>query len=248
MDFFGTNIKWASIIEITLIVVILVLIIGCILQVIWIRGKLSTYDSSNLANTMNALNQQKQQLFQSSQSFLQVYSIIINTPLTVKANNVTTPEYALLTPLTTPGNFNVPYSCADGITSVSMQSNDVTYVVITSSSLGANQLVGDVAQGRVAYLMINSIMYLVTYDPTVQAAIQGLNNSYTNTFLLCLFKMISNRNSAITPDSTCTLDMLPFFGLISNNTAPSLLTNLNITNASPKEIPVHALGYLLTIG
>ena len=228
-------------IKIGIVIVIFVLFFLCLLQIIWIRGKLGNYADSKLANGLLSSSSSSS----ASSSSLSVYSLIVNAKLSLILNNVTSLENSMIVPLTIPTTFNVPYTCNGAIVSTNMLSNIASYLVINLGS-SADKLIIDILQGRITYIMINGAMYLVHYSQDIQMALQGQNNALVNTYILYLFTMKSSNNVAETLDSTCTIDMLPFFGQISQDTNPNLINSIGL-NKSSSDIPVHALGFILQV-
>jgi len=222
---------------ITLICAAIVFILFIIGQVLWLRAKVKDFDRTKLTSQMT-----QQALIASSnkQSNLNLYSVVLDIPHTLQLNNKSTLEYGDMIPIVAPQTFNVPHVCGGVITSAHLSCNDPAFICM-KNTYGAEQLLLDVKNGSIMYVMINGLYYLVTFDERAVVMLIANYPMYANNMILTLFTVNSASNIVLDATTSCTIELVPFFGALSTVNA---LQSINI-DSKKQEQQFHVLGYLM---
>jgi hypothetical protein len=200
---------------------------------------LSNYSETQIGAKLNADSAMMSQLV-SSQSSLQVYSVLVQLSLTTALNMTSAPENLFMINMMTPQVFNVPQKCGTTNRYYSGQIEfNSAYFLVAGVNDSSTSLVIAIQQGNIMYVMVNKIMYLVSYDSTIQVKHEEAYPAYAGTYVLSLYIMDSPENMAM--DTTCKISIIPFIGgLSTHNTSKNVFTLLGVS-AGMTSVPVHIM-------
>lgn len=219
---------------VALIIVAVVALLGCILQIVWIRNKLGNYSQTQMAA---ALTQQSTMMMQLAipQPTARVFSLLVHAPLTIKFNMISAPENSTLATMSIPQVFSVPQICENKYTSGSISCNAPSYLVFHMNESAAD-MIGNVQKGAVMYIMIKSILYLARYDHAFQSVLDNAGAYY----VLALYTIQSAQNVSTEGDG-CAVSIVPFFGTLSNDSTATLPALLALSPNGPETVPIHVM-------
>jgi hypothetical protein len=216
--------------------------IGCVLQIIWLRVKLKNYSHTQMGASLDAQTATLAALT-IPQPTMQVYSLLINIALTNSINNATSAANSLLKPLTAPMTFNVPQICNGKYTSGELSCNVVSYLVFDANDSGS-ALVTSIEKGSVLYVMLNSVLFLASYNPSFEIMVQNQVPAYNMCHILSLYTITSSQNITVEPN--CSASIVPFFGSLSSDTTAKLVSLIGINGSSAgTSMPVHMMAIML---
>ena len=229
-------------VTIALVAVTTLLIIWCILQVLWIRSKLSAYTDTNLSSQLDTQSKMLMAL-NAPKNTVKVCSLKLDVRLTYKINQSSALEAVFLAELTTPNIFNIPHVCGNVTTSLNLSCTSVSFLVITNDA-GASDFVIDLQNGAIVYIMINKVLYFADFNMLTQTELKNSYPDYTNSYVIYLYTIISAGNTPYTADNTCTIDITPFFGTISTDASQNVSTLLSTSNIQSYKA-MHVLAFTL---
>lgn len=229
-------------IAVVLIIIAVVALVGCVLQIIWIRNKLNNYSQTQMAAALNAQNATLSQLA-IPQPTAQVYSLLVDSVLTNKINQMSAPEHSALATLAVPQTFNVPQICNNQYyTSGSISCNKVAYLVVNIND-SVSQLVITMQHGKIMYVMIKSVLYLAKYDPLFMSAAQSTNMAYNSKYIIALYTILSLDNIS-NNGTNCSTSIVPFFGSLSTDDTPTITSLLSLSPMGTTT-PIHMMAIML---
>ena len=226
-----------------LAVAAVVIIIAVILQIVWLRGKLGAYQTSNLTAQMTQLVS-TQATQSTTQSSLQLYSIIVNNGLTAQLNDETSKDYSDLSDTFLPRSFTLPNVCSDNAMHVLDVSCNKGCFVVIQDNTGARNLINDIGKNKILYIVWNSQYYLIAHDSYVMQTFNAVFPQYSNNLVIVLYTV--NPPDAVDniPLHTylhgCKVQLVPFAGSLSTDLATN---TMNLT--STPLTPYHVLGLML---
>ena len=230
-------------IAVLLIVMAVLALVGCILQIVWIRAKLGNYSQTQMATSLATQSAMMKELAV-QQPTAQVYSLLVNAPLTVKINKATSPENIALSPLAAPQEFNVPQICNNTyFASGTVSCNSVSFLVVNIND-SVSQFILDIQNGTIMYVMINSLLYRAKYDVAFQNVAINADSAYSATYILALYTMDTEKNVSKN-GASCTMSIVPFFGTLSKDGSAAITTALGLTANGSNNVPVHMMAIML---
>jgi len=224
-----------------LITISLIAFIGCVIQIVWIRNKLNNYSQTQIGAKLIADSSIMTQLTNSSNKSLKVYSVIVQVQLTTNINSVANEENAYMKSNVAPKMFNVPLKCNNKYESGPISFNYVSYLVIQTNDSAASFIIDLQKGNEIAYIMINTVMYLAYFDYEIQKELAAQYPSYDSSYVVCLYTMNSTQNISV--DTSCSLSLVPFFGKTSSDTSGDIFNVLGLLPGTIS-MPVHVMAIL----
>ena len=225
--------QWVVVICIILSVLF---ILGVIVQIVWIRNKMSNFEESKLASELTQ-HAKITSRTSSARSNLIVYSVIINLDLTTSLNTEFNGEFNDLISLAAPKSFIIPHICNNAIKSANLSCNDVQFIVLQSTN-GSINLLKDITDQKLMYVMISGKMYLIDSNPIYNKGIEETYSDYKGYHIIYLYAIASPKNIVLDTADTCIIDLVPFYGSLSSTST----IDFQITGT----MQMHILGYTLT--
>ena len=239
MDF--KKLDWFSI---SMITTIFLLLVGCIIQIVWLRAKLSAYSDTQLSSTLE-LQSKMTQGMKLTANTLKTYSVILDNRMTYALNRPASDDAEFLLEFCVPRVFNVPHVCDGIVNGLNVSCSEVSYLVINVVEEGASQLMLDLQKKLIVYVMINKILYFADYSILIQTQLREHNDIFKDKYVIYLYTMNSPKNIIVDNDlQFCTIDIMPFFGQISSDDTFDLKTLLSLSNV-PTFKPMHILAFVI---
>lgn len=209
-------------------------VLGVIIQIVWIRNKMSDFEETKLASEMT----QQARITSSSasaRSNLAVYSVMLNLDLTNALNTPFNAEYNDLLSVTSPKAFSIPHICNNVVKSAKLSCNDIQYMVLQNTN-GSVNLIKDITSQALMYVMISGKLYLIDSNPVYNKGIQDTYPDYVGYQIIYLYAIASPKNIVLDTSDTCLLDLVPFYGSLSTTNTIDLPTTKGT-------MQLHILGY-----
>lgn len=228
--------QWIIILTIFLAVVF---VLATVIQIIWIRNKISNFSESKLSSELT----QKSIIaaaVSSNRSNLVIYNVIVDLELTSSLNTKYNPEHIELVEIVAPKSFSVPHVCNNEVKSATLSCIDVGFLVIQSTQ-SSSLMIADITKQLLMYLMINEKYYLVDIDYFAVKQIQEKYSKYKGYYIVAFYTIKNIDNIVLNTTETCHIDLLPFIGTLSSN---NIIDNLMISSlSSQKTKQLHMMGY-----
>lgn len=236
------------------VIVILLAIMG-ILQVLWIRKRLTQVQDVHKLNVVLNNNDKSDGVGNT----LQVYSMLVDGDITALMNDPSLKFYRQFRDTLNEEVYNTAYVCNAGVRSGNMILKKAGFMAVFPTN-GSNSLADDIKHRRVQYLMIGGKMFFPMFDDKVsQRLVQmfadsNLSGDVTarvqsdDIFILYAVKSAANSDLDVADDSSCQVSIQSLFGPVStmtNDTGDYIDVNKELNIPSQKKYPVHAMGYRL---
>lgn len=247
--------KWVFILLCCLAVILVVL---CILQIIWIRTKLSSVMESALDKEGKVKRQALDSI--NSANTLNMYSLVCDVGLTIKINKTSNNFYSKIQQQLKPQRFSIPHVCSTSYASLEVDANNVALIAVKRGN-GSSSLLFDITNNRIRYIQMNGVLFLVWYDEKVMASMKDTFYNYGMTEVescevFAIYAIDSADNFKYLPpgDTDCRVQLKPFNGILSNRThfQPSasskdtLMIDAVFGTKSSGLLPMHVLGYKIS--
>lgn len=213
-----------------------VALVGCLLQILWLRGKLNDYSVTKLASEMELKGRIPHR---PSASVVEVYSAVMDVALTRRLNKKETDEYQKIVDMVLPQTFNILNVCGNEAMSIKTSCNKVDLMVLNITESGSRFAL-DVASNVILYVMLKGTLYLARYDKKVDDVLHSFNAlAYKDKQVVALYTIESKENIPIEGVYTeCAIALTPFMGQISTDGSPGIGTWLPTTDTR-KLMPIH---------
>jgi hypothetical protein len=195
-------------------------LVACLLQILWLRGKLNDYSVTKLASEMEMKNRTP---YRPNASIVEVYSAIMDVALTRHINNKTVDDYLKIVDMVLPQAFNIINVCGSEAMTLKMSCNKVDLLVLNITE-GGSRFALDVASNLILYVMLNGNLYMPRYDKTIDDTLHTLNPlKYKDKQVVALYTIDSKYNVPIEGAyADCAIALTPFIGQISNDQSPAI--------------------------
>lgn len=239
----------------TIIGVTIFLMVMCLLQILWIRGKLKQMSTASLQNAMAAKTHAVTVL--DLENKLTMYSLVIDCKATSALNISSKNVYDSISHLIQGKVANIPNVCEGTYKTIKTTLNKAGFLVVYNND-GANRLADDVMAGNVQYLIINNKMFLVDVDTTKRADelikivqeknIPDVSSTIADRSIFYVYAVASAHNTPQDGASSCHPAVRTFMGQNETATMNDSTKNLNISEALAlpsyaSQMPCHAMGY-----
>ena len=244
--------NWVFIILCSLAVTLIIL---CILQIVWVRVKVSSFHSTSLKKELSL----KQQVVasMSATNYLQVYSVLIDTWLTRELNN---PSHTFSTTIrneVAPRKFSLPYVCSTKYASLDVDCNGVGFIVMQRSD-GSSRIIQDIRNGEVRYVLIQNKVYVAYYE---EDAVNGIKDHLSEVYdtlkerdIIMIYALTIPQNFVYEPadGSKCSMSLSVFMGSLSgiSEMVSKHPTAINVDSvigqSSLSRVAMHILGYKIS--
>ena len=248
------NMETSTYVYIALVSTCILFVFLIILQIFWIRSKLSAIEHrernkdlvmrSEVADKMNVKNR------------LQMYSLLVDCRSTGVLNNSSFKYFKELKPHFAPKIITLPYVCESGVWS-KKTSIDKAGILVTDANHGAFSLQEDVLQDLIKYVVINGQMFIVDMprdnvlkDKIREFEINNVSDKIDDRCIFVLYPVKSRYNTMIDLEGDkCTMEINTFLGSIStldNDQTDHFDMGYVIGfGKSTSMMPTHVLGYKL---
>lgn len=246
-----------------LVGVCITLLLLIILQIIYIRVKLSSMKDSIHVKDMSIRKQYSEQA--KSKNQLQVYGVKIDCKCTSALNDKYSVIGNQLLELTAPKQFMIPHVCPnqDGVKHLNVNVKKMGFLILIPNT-ASQKLLNDIEVGEVRYVVLNSQFFLVHHfdkqdvanlkQIVKEADIPHASNVIENRDIVFLYVLDSKFSVPIFDpniDTTnCVIQLSTFLNPhntirdFNDHNLLDLQAVIGYTNAF-QQIPVHVLGYKL---
>jgi hypothetical protein len=211
-----------NVVVITVVIwfVICACIIFGIMQILWIRNKLDLYSKAKLSSEL-LLRQRMNPDDMLPRTNLKTYSVVVDVLMTNTLNNTSSKEFQSYVPKVSPKTFNIPYICADRIESTNVSFSTGYRIVLDNRFGSCLDLIGDIDQRNILYLMLNGILFIASVDQRSVLDLQQMNPAFNNLSVVNLFVIDAPQNVSLGSTSNCIGTTTLFFGQNSQGSTPS---------------------------
>jgi hypothetical protein len=224
-----------------LVAVILLVISLVIFQIIWIRIKLGSIETSYVERSMSSTKTT------GSRGFMGLYSVVIDTLGTLRVNDTNRLYYNDVRGLVsdTECTFIIPSVCGSVVLQQPIKINKLGFLVCKSNA-GSIALMSDIKKQQTMYIVANGFMMIIGVNDNVSDKVRTVLNPSSAVDVFIIYAIPLK-----TDDEKCTVQFTPFTG--SSTLSDSSNTNnidmelvLGITS-SQKYMPMQLIAYNLFV-
>lgn len=239
-----------------MVFVTVLLLAAIIIQIVYVRTKLSSVQSSLYNKELQIRSQYNQEAKLSNK--LQVYGLQIDNNSTRLLNNTTMSLGSTLLPIVTPKEFRLPHVCDNNsVQSLSVAVNKVGFLVVTKN-LGAEELIKDIINNNVLYVIVNGHFMLIDWDngDKMKSIIETVkqhdpvSSTIEDRYIFFVYAPKSEFNSLVERhlQPVCNISIKTFLGNtvdVVDTTDKRLVNMESVFGLSKTETfkPLHLLGY-----
>jgi len=243
---------WAIIVIGTTLV--LVIVFG-VLQVLWIRNKLTSIQKASYNHELDTRRLVSQDV--DIQNRLQVYGLVLNCKATSVLNTIL---FESIKPFAIPKIVNIPHVCGSVMKSLNVNVQKVGFLAVKTNE-GADQLAQDIVSQKTRYIVINGQLLLIDYDSSksrdtmiqtiIDANIRGTSDKISQLQVFFVYALGSIQNKLVDVDkslSSCKPDIKSFMGTPSYASSQEDTQSIDVQamlgyHNDAIEMPLHTLGY-----
>lgn len=236
-------------------VVISLLLFFGILQILWIRHRITTLENDGYDKELSIRRDVVKTSSVSNR--LQVYGLVVDCLATEMMNNKNLRIYNQISHFGTPRTFSVPHVCSTGVKSINLDIYKMGFLVVKQNE-GSDNLCNDIVSGKIQYVIINNKLLMIAFDngekerglkeAILDMQIPQLEN-IGNNIIFYLYDMDSKHNNvtdtSIAPDRSCVVDIKSFYGISTRIGDQSTILNVKslVGFQSQTYLPLHVLAY-----